>query len=316
MITLKKYSAKNPSGNRGLKLGLGAITALLSLATLQCSAQLNPFQNMYYINRYQLNPAFAGLENGLNLNIGYRQQWSSFPGTPKTGAFTADYQAGNRVGIGLNVSDDQSGLIRTTRAVASYAYHLPLSEQGEHLSFGLSLGVNDGRVDYNKVNGDVSDAEIVQYNNLKPYIDGDVGVAYTGSNLMVSTAMPNLKSTLFNASDRRFDADMLLFVAAASYKINMKNEYSDLTLEPLAAYRIVKGNTDIFDAGLKFDMNNYGLYLQTIYHSNQDISLGMGLNQQTYVFSFAYNLETGQLSSYTHGAFELGLKLNLFNKTK
>jgi len=293
-----------------------AMTMVCGILAGKAHAQLNPFQSMYFQNRYLLNPALAGLDKGLNLNVNYRQQWTEFPGTPKTAAFTADYHASDRVGVGINVQDDQSGLIRSTRAVGSYAYRLPLNDAGDHLSFGVSLGINNSRVDPDKIVGDMTDQEIAQYNQLKPYVDGDFGVAYTSSRWLISAGVPNLKSTLFKASDSRYDADLMTFSGIIAYKFGLLNDGNSFTMSPLAGYRMVKGYKDIFDAGFNVTMNNYGLYLQSIYHTDQNISMGIGLDQKTYMLNFAYNLETSQLSSYTHGAFEFGLKLNLFNQPK
>lgn len=293
--------------------GLG-LALLLTCGALNSQAQLNPFQNMYYQNQYQYNPAMAGINKGLNLNVGYRQQWTNFPGAPKTGAFTADLQATDKVGLGINVNDEQTGLIRSTRVMGTYAYHLPLNGDDQQLSFGLSLGINDSRVNYSAVNGDISDAEVAQYNQLKPYVDGDFGFAYTSNGLSVGGALPNLKSAFFKTSDSRFDADRMVFIATTSYKIPLQGDGKGFLLEPLAAYRIVKGYKDIIDGGLNFTLNDYGLYFQSIFHSSQSMGLGAGLDQQTYVLSFSYNLETGQLADYTHGAFEFGLKLRLFGK--
>jgi type IX secretion system PorP/SprF family membrane protein len=297
----------------------GSLKALLVLMillgnTLYSQAQLNPFQSMYFQNKYLYNPAVAGLDRNLNINIGYRQQWNSFPGAPKTGTFTADFQPAEKVGLGINVNDDQSGLIRSTRVMGTYAYHLPLSGQGDHLSFGVSLGVNDARVDYSKINGDVTDVEVAQYNQLKAYVDGDFGMAYTSDRLYIGGALPNLKSAFFKSSDSRFDADRLLFIAIASYKFPLQGDDKGFTLEPLGGYRIVKGYKDIVDAGFNFTLNDYGLYLQSVYHTNKAVAVGVGLDQSTFALNFSYNLETGELSDYTNGAFELGLKIKLFGK--
>lgn len=293
-----------------------AAIALVSIVLISLSpaakAQLNPFQAMYFQNPYQYNPAMAGMEDALRLNIGYRQQWSNFPGTPKTTLFTADMKAARNVGIGLNVNDDQEGLIRQTRVMGTYAYHLPLNSDNEKLSFGVSLGVNDAHIDYNKVNGDLTDAQIAQYNQLKAYVDGDFGMAYTNDKLTVSGALPNLKSVFFKASDQRFDADRLLFITIVSYRIDMRSDDNSMSLEPLAAYRKVKGYKDIGDVGFNFKMNNYHIFLQGIYHTSNSMGLGVGLDQNSYLLNFSYNLETGVLANYTRGAFEFGLKLKLF----
>lgn len=289
------------------------ITALILCSTMYSKAQLAPFENMYFQNNYIYNPAMAGLDKGLNLNVGYRKQWSSFPGTPETAMITADLHATDKVGLGINISNDKAGLIKQTRAVATYAYHLPLNGNGQNLSFGLSLGINDSRVDYNGLNGDPFDEEIGRYNQLKAYLDGDFGIAYTSNKLHINAALPNMKSTFFESSDTRIDVDKLLFIGIISYKVAL-GDNNAFKLEPLAGLRIVKGYKDIIDAGANFSMEQYGLFFRTIYHSSNSVSFGAGLDQRTYAFNISYNVETGMLKTYTNGAFEVGLKLKLFGK--
>ncbi|NOW97637.1 type IX secretion system membrane protein PorP/SprF [Mucilaginibacter sp. SG564] len=292
------------------------LMALLTCFSMYSRAQLNPFQSMYFQNRYLINPAMAGLDQGLNINLGYRQQWNTFPGSPKSQTLTADYQATDRVGLGLNITDDQSGLLRQTRAMGTYAYHLPLSDRNQKLNFGLSLGVNDGRIDMNKIVGDETDEQIARYNQAKPYVDGDFGIAYTSDNLFLEGAIPNLKAAFFKNSIERIDVDRVEFFAAASYKIYVSSGYTDLLIEPLTAYRKIKGAKDIVDAGFNFTMSNYFVSLQAIYHSNQSTGLGLVFDQKAFAFNFTYNLETGKLAGYTTGALELGLRLKLFRRDK
>lgn len=302
---------KNLAGARGRAL---LLQCLLFVITLTCKAQLVPFQSMYFQNRYLANPAMAGIDKGLNLDLDYRRQWSEFPGMPRTGSFTSDYRAAGKVGLGFWVNDDQSGLIRSTRFGGTYAYHLPLSERDEQLSFGVSLGFNDSRINTSLVDGDLTDQAIARYNQLKPYFDGDIGVAYTSPYWYIGVSLPNMRSTLLKTSDKLYNADLPLFNAIASYKIPLQSDDRAFMLEPLAAYRIVKGYNDIIDGGFNFVMNNYGLYLQGIYHSSKTIGMGFGLDQRDYALNFSYNMETGPLTNFTNGAFEIGIKLKLLRK--
>jgi type IX secretion system PorP/SprF family membrane protein len=290
------------------------LSLVLTASGLASQAQVNPLQSQFYQNPYLYNPATAGLNSGLNINAIYRQQWSGFAGTPKTSIITAELQPTDRVGVGININDETAGLIRQTRIMGTYAYHLPVGENNSKLNFGLSLGIDDSRVNYNDINGDASDAEVAQYNQLKPYVDGDFGMAYTDNAWYVGAAVPNLKSVFFKTSDSRFDADRLLFAGVASYKIGIESGTRDFVLQPLAGYRIVKGYDNIIDAGMNLTMNNYGLYMQAIYHSSQSLGLGFGIDQTNYALNLGYNLETGQLRNYTQGGFELGIKIKVFGK--
>ncbi|WP_083227836.1 type IX secretion system membrane protein PorP/SprF [Mucilaginibacter sp. PPCGB 2223] len=288
--------------------------AAMALSVQQGRAQLNPFQQGYYLNKYLADPSMAGINPGLNINAGYRQQWSSFPGTPKTQTLTADYQATDKVGLGLNISNDKAGLIQQTRIMATYAYHLPLSGNDQHLNFGLSLGVNDPFISTGSVNGDQSDVQIADYNSLKPYVDGDFGISYTSNHLTVEAAIPNLKANIFKNEDDRIDVDRTTFMTAASYKIQLPG--NALAVEPKVMFRGVKGFDNILDAGVNFSMTSTGLSLQGIYHSNQNVGMGFAWEEHAFGLSFNYNLETGPVSTYSSGAFEFGLKIKLFNKAK
>jgi len=285
---------------------------IMLFSAMTSMAQLSPFQAMYYQNKYLINPSMAGLDQGLNVNLGYRQQISSFPGTPVTQTLTADYHATDKVGLGININNDKAGLIQQTRIMGTYAYHLPLGGKGEKLNFGLSLGINDPFINTSGVNGDQADIQIADYNQLKPYVDGDFGIAYTSDHLTVEGAVPNLKATLFSNNDDRIDVDRTTFMTAASYKISLPG--NNLTVEPKVMFRGVKGFDNIFDAGVNFTMTNYGLNFQGIYHSTQNVGFGFGLDQKAFGVSIDYNVETGPINAYSSGEFEFGLKLKLFRK--
>ncbi len=314
MMTTVKYGKATGRVNRNPCACL-LVTALALFLAIPCKAQLNPFQAMYYQNRYMNNPAMAGLDKGLTVNLGYLQQWDAFPGTPKMQSFTAEYQATDKLGLGLNVIDNQEGIFRQTRIMATYAYHLPLSDQDQKLNFGLSLGINDPRLNYAAINGDLSDIQLQQYEQQTPYFDGDLGLSYTSNSLFAEAVLPNLGINVFNRAAQRQDVDRTVVFIALSYKIDLSNTGGDFSLEPLAAYRQIKGFTNIFDAGLNFRMNDYHLDLQAIYHSNDNIGFGIAFNQQSYAINFAYDVTNGQISKYTNGTFEVGIKLNMINNS-
>jgi type IX secretion system PorP/SprF family membrane protein len=289
-------------------------TAVLIITSTCCKAQLNPYQAIYFQDRYLVNPAMAGLDKGFNINLAYQQQWSSFPGAPKQQSLTTEYQATDKVGLGLIINDEQSGLFRQTKIMGSYAYHLPLGGQNQKLNFGLSLGINDSRINYDAVNGDITDPELLQYNQKGPYFDGDLGLSYTSNNLFIEGVLPNLNTVIFNRSGQRVDVDRTVFFSAISYKIKLSSGSDAFSLEPLAAYREIKGFSNIFDLGFNFKMTDYHLDLEIIYHSNDNFGFGFVFDQQTYAINFDYNVYSGQINSYTNGAFEVGIKLKLFNK--
>ena len=267
----------------------------LAIAMLQTSVkgQLNPLATQYFQNQYLFNPAMAGINEGLNINLSVRKQWSSIPGSPFTQAVSADYL--------LN------------RAAATYAYHIPLGENNQKLSFGLSAGVLSQRVPLDLVVGDQNDLSIARYNERKSYLDGDFGASFTSNNFTVQAALPNLRS-VFNQDNNNYTIDRSLYFTAASYRFGFGEQQNLIILEPKVCFRGVKGFDNILDAGANLMLANNQLSIQGMYHSSKNATFGFGLNKNAYSILAFYTTETSGLSNYTNGDFEISLRLRLFDK--
>lgn len=297
------------------------ITSFITISTIlimlidsnKATAQLTGMQSVYFENQYLVNPAMAGLTPGLNFNIGYQSQWTNTPGGPKLGDFTLDYNSGNNVGLGFTVTNDNAGLISRTRAMGTYAYHLPVSEDGR-FSFGLSFGINDSYIDYSKVNGDQGDASVSLFNQRRIYMDGDLGVAYTSHGLTVQAVVPNLGSTVFKSEGANLDVDRSTFYTAISYKFPFDRATNNFTLEPLVAFRGIKGYKNMADIGGNVMLNEYGMSVSALYHTNQSFSTGIGFDLRPVRILFSYTSNLSTLSYYADNTFEFGLKYSLGNK--
>lgn len=285
------------------------ITALCFLG-IEVKAQLNPLNSQYFFNPYQVNPAYAGHTNGLNVNLNYRKQWSNIPGAPSTQNITADYQL-NKVGLGINFFNEKAGSLQRTKAVATYAYHLPLNNESQRLNFGVSVGIMNERIDYSNVNGDLSDLTLSEFNDRGAQFDGDFGMAYTSNKLNVEAAIPNIRGLIKQNDDNQVDRSR--FYAAASYKINTGLGANALEIEPKVAFRNIQGYKSIFDAGANLNFAGK-LFLMGMYHSTNSASFGAGIN---YKSSFSvmgfYTTETSALQGMANGTFEISLKATLFN---
>jgi hypothetical protein len=85
------------------------------------------------------------------------------------------------------------------------------------------------------------------------------------------------------------------------------------TVEPMVAYRGVKGFDNIFDAGANLNMPEYRI--KSIRHvphqSSATVALGLDLKSLALLFAFSDNM--GALNQYASNTFELGLKLRLLD---
>lgn len=287
---------------------------LLVLMPAISNAQLAPLGAMYYHNKYLNNPAFAGLGQGLEVNLGYRQQWSTVPGGPKVQALTGSYAMTPKAGLGLNLYNDQTGLFKRTRLMGSYAYHLPLNTNSDRLSFGISLGFMDEMVDQGLIDGDPNDPTARNFNQRQQYLDGDFGIAYTSGKLSLQASLPNLRNSFGFSKEGEQVVNEARFFAAASYKIRL-SENEGVGLEPKVAFRGVKGMDNMFDIGANFSFVKDKIGLMAIYHSTESTSFGLSAKvSKTFDILGLYTSNTAALAGQTNGSFELNLKVNLFQK--
>ena len=286
------------------------LTLSIFLFTVQTAlAQLAPLGAQYYANEYMSNPAMAGINDGLRINVGHLTAWNSIPGSPKYYSLTADLGTGGKTGWGVNVYQDKAGLLNRSKVVGSYAYHLPISE-GSKLNFGLSFGMLRTRLNTQEIVGSTNDTYANQFNMREEnLLDGDFGLAYTSGKLTVQAAAYNLKTNF--RSEQSTMADYGIYYAAASYKI-INPRYS---VEPKIAYRAIKNFDSMWDAGAELNMLQNQIKMLGMYHSNGSTSAGIAYQfQSKYQILGMYNTPSRGLNNYTAGTFELGLQLKVDKK--
>lgn len=297
------------SVQRGLFAGLITIGMMGFLQVAK--AQIRPLGTQYYENQYISNPAFAGMEQGLNLNMSYRNQWRSIPGSPVTMAVSGDYRY-EKVGLGLTVYNDKAGLLGKTRVMGTYAYHLPLNGDNRNLHFGVSLGMTKERLDYPNIIATPDDPVALRFNQRKAFVDGDFGMAYTNERLTLQAALPNLKK--FLQKDEENSVDGSTYFAAISYKIGTALDV--VSIEPKLSFRGAKDIDNIWDIGTNVKLENNILSFLAMYHSDKSSSFGFGVSYDRYFIQGFYTSQLAGERQRTGGDFEINLKIKLFHEQR
>jgi type IX secretion system PorP/SprF family membrane protein len=86
-------------------------------------AQVDPLYAQYLSNPLLINPAYAGLNNNLNVGVSFRKQWAGFDGSPTTynvNGHTSLFD--NKMGVGLIILRDVVGINSNTEVHGAYAY--------------------------------------------------------------------------------------------------------------------------------------------------------------------------------------------------
>ncbi|MCX6166415.1 MAG: PorP/SprF family type IX secretion system membrane protein [Sphingobacteriales bacterium] len=291
------------------KIKVRSAIACFLLLNAQLYAQLNPLSSQYFQNTYLANPAMAGMQKGLRVNVAYRNQWSSMPGSPKNTVVTSDYQE-NRVGLGLSMLKDQAGLINRTQVLGTYAYHLPLNGTESALHFGLSFGFNSQRLNSLDVVAAANDPSIANFEN-NTVLDGAFGLAYTKGKFGLELAFNNLKNQ-FNV-ELHNSTDYTTFFTAASYAFTLQNSWM---LNTKFAYRGVKGYTNLFDVGAELKTRDQQLGFLALYHSNKSSSFGLSYEHKNgWRLATMYTTSAANVQTYANGAVEFALQINLTKNT-
>src|SRR5665647_3736934 len=98
-------------------------TVVLFITGFVTFAQQDAQFSMNMFNRLAVNPAYAGMNKALCATLLYRQQWTSFPGAPKTGLLSVDYGEILHGGLGLTIDQDALGFDKTLKAKIAYSFH-------------------------------------------------------------------------------------------------------------------------------------------------------------------------------------------------
>jgi type IX secretion system PorP/SprF family membrane protein len=288
---------------------------LLSLTNV--SAQQLSMYSQYYWNDYVINPAFTGIKNSPRVQLGYRNQWSGFQGSPKT------YTVGGHTGLkkynmglgGMLFMDDQGGAIRQNGFMLNYSYQLKLN-QNSGLSFGVSGILNQYAFNGSGISNINPDATL-QTNVTQLAPDMNFGVVYhlnnklfigLAANQLVQSRLGKFNNNTLNVSENQLIRHYNL---SASYltKINDK-----LGLEPYALLRTTFIKVPQAELGGKITYKDL-VFGGLSYRTNESVIGMMGMHYQNFMLAYSYDFTLSAIRSYSSGSHEILLAYQFKKKT-
>lgn len=283
-------------------------TMLLLLGSFSAFAQISMLDAQFFQNRYLANPAMAGIEGGLRVNLGYRNQWNDIPGSPVDQSFTMDYRK-DRVGLGMSIINAKAGDLTHNKIYATYSYVLPLNDESARFHFGWNLGFQKIYFNSQNIVGDTNDQNILRFNDRRALVDGDFGFGLSLSKWTIDGAIYNVKNQLMKDNgEQSVGTDFNLFYMGTSY--SFPQEEWGITTK--LAYRKIKNFTDLVDLGLELRTSSNKLGFTGIYHSNKSATFGLSyLHKNTWQLLSMYNTAQNPIASYATGSFELALQIKL-----
>jgi type IX secretion system PorP/SprF family membrane protein len=298
------------------------ILYLLLFVNLAVAQQQSLYTNIT-MHQYLYNPAYAGANEGLELNAGYRNQWAGFDGAPKTVVASGygTFKKKPQMASGLLVMSDKSGLLQRTAFYGSYSYHVKLGKKA-HLGLGISAGGVQYNVKIYNANPYDSDDEFLKNNILNANaFDANAGIYLHSKKFFLgfsSLQLMNGKIYWPNSAGKLSPH----YYVNTGYNILLDKKKKEWVLQPSALAR--------FNGPAPFQMEGTlkGLYKDMIWLGGTyrlqgiDFSgasacamIGATLHKQ-YTFGYSYDYALSTLQQYSSGSHEIILRYTMAPKKK
>jgi type IX secretion system PorP/SprF family membrane protein len=295
------------------------IITLLAFCTTFSYGQQDAQYTQYMYNTLSINPAYAGSRDVLSFVGLYRTQWVGLDGAPDTFTASLHSPVGEKVGLGLNITNDEIFITQETYVDLSFSYTLNLTDERK-LALGLKAGGHFLNIDTNRLNtgafnpGD-AEAEINIDNKFSPQFG--VGVYYYTSKWYLGLSIPNMLETKhfdLNAANNNSFATAkerinLYLMAGKTFDLN-----DDLKFKPAGLLKAVDGSPLQVDLSANFLIKEK-LTIGAAYRWSAAFSgmVGFQLSDKL-MLGFAYDRETTELRQYNDGSFEFFLRFELLKR--
>ncbi len=293
-------------------------TIALTITTLVTFAQQDAQFSMNMFNKLAVNPGYAGTNQALCAVLLYRQQWTSFPGAPKTGLLSVDYGQILRGGIGLTVDQDQLGFDKTLKAKLAYSYHLHLGATGI-LGIGIDAGMIQKSLNGNFIapdgtstqgTGGGPDLAIPWNGTAATTYDVGFGLYYTTPKLYIGLSSLHLPEQSLKKTDTKYDFNFKVarhYYVMAGYTFNLGNQFE---LTPSVLAKSDASSTQL-DINLLAKWNKT-IFIGASYRLTDAIVGIVGLERSfnpklTAKFGYSYDMTTSAIKNYSHGTHEIML---------
>ena len=291
------------------------LVILLAFPFLKGEAQQLHFTSQYLQHNFMYNPGAAGIANNNMIGISYRDQWSSFPGNPKTYMLYGDFSLNKmKAGAGAYIYRDETGPTSRTGIDLSFSKHIISLDGKKKLGLGLEVRGLQYAIDKSKINIDVQGDPVLAGSGNKFAFDAGAGVYYTNQKLSVGAAVSQLiQSKLEFGSPSNANQRGKLYrhyVFNANYKIQTGD---NIYVLPNAMMRIIEHSPSEYEFGAMFNYKEkiwWGLQ----YRIDQFWSMQAGVKiLQKIGLTYSYDYYQTPINVFTSGsgAHEIGIRFDL-----
>lgn len=277
--------------------------------------QQDPSFTQYMYNTMTINPAYAGTRGVLSANLLYRSQWIGIEGAPQTQSLTIHSPISDgRMGLGLNVINDQIGPVSETMFNGTYSYILPINRYTS-ISLGINAGAELFNIDFTKLNiFNQQDASFQNNVNNKIAPQVGVGAMIYNDQFYVSLSVPRLLRTQYydtQNSSNSVATSRPHFYLTAGYVFSLND---NVRFKPSILSRYVSGSPLRVDVSANFLINDeFSIGASYRLSSSYGIMTSYQLSDAI-LAGVSYDRDSSELRKFNDGTFEIFLRFELFKK--
>ncbi len=285
-------------------------------------AQQDVLFTQYMYNKSALNPAYAGSQEILAMDLLTRIQWVGINGAPRTISFTAHTPLKNpHIGLGLNAYRDEVGPSLDYGVLGTFAYRVifPTTK----LCFGVSAGIKYNDIDWSRLdpkNG--NDFALSNQVKNKVVPDVDFGIYYYGSRFYVGASSKHLLQNQMTISSTTPAETKNSYTKLLRHFYGMAGAAFPLTenlvFMPSILCKYVQNAPFQTDLNASFMIHDV-LTLGASYRTDNALGLLVEVNiTKSLTFGYSYDIWFNALQSYNKGSHEirLGFGFDLFDKDR
>ncbi len=221
-------------------------------------------------------------------------------GAPETSALVFNGALNKeRIGYSVYAFTDKTDIVSRSGIYGNYAYHAQLSENSV-LSFGVGAGYVNNAFDMASVRVKNEGDPFLFPANQNGTLDMTLGINLRVSDFNLGLSVPQLLNPTITYSNN-YDGPVAFhlirhYVARTQYDIQIQKDR--MVLSPMVTVRAAAYVKPQVDAGLLFDMKEYG-YVGAMYRSNYAGTINAGVHlTPVLTLGYAHEFSTNTYASY------------------
>ncbi|SHJ60245.1 type IX secretion system membrane protein, PorP/SprF family [Pseudozobellia thermophila] len=281
------------------------------LLAVGLQAQKEPHYTQYMYNIGSFNPAYVGSVQTPEIAGLYRAQWLDVTGAPRTIRLGTNIPFANeKMGMGLNIINDEIGPSTQTYVELAYSYQFNVSENAK-LSFGMDLGGSFLNVDFSKGTFENPGEPILDRETIKKFYPtlGAGLFLYEDEIWYLGVSIPNfLTDGIYNDDVATIIEDKMQLNFIGGYVFDLSET---LKFKPAFLLNYINGAPISTNLSTNFLFNDR-FTLGAGYRFGNSLSAlaGFQISSSTYI-GYSYDYNTQPLGEFSSGSHEVILKFYL-----